>query len=677
MPIDPAIPMLRFPSRLLLSLALLAILACGSGSSEATVGSGGANTPPVAADKVVRLHNSRHPFSISLPAVDAEGDPCAFEIVQAPSHGTYWRLSAARIAEAPQRMHRILYTPAEGYVGTDAFTFRLTDAQGAAGNLATVTLEVLAPLAQEWVPPLGIPKPEFGIEESHRMYTDQLYDYDQDGTPEAPYGDAGAGPFSHYLDNTHASATDADNPYGTPSRPRLTFPYELPAGSVVEVHGGPYAFRNLTDKMAILSRGTARRPVFLRGASAAARPVLSKDLHVRGSYLICEHLSFINAAGFSTRKTLTSTYVGSDHIAIRHSELQGNGTETGNFSVIAFGEDIVDPEHPVTDVVAYANQVHHHGQIDPNAENDTIGVCSNRYDVYYSWIVDNDIHHMSGDSIRVGANPSGALRSSSQYAFVGRNHCHDNGENALDVKTMEYVVASQNDMHGFRGLSAGDAGCAIPVHYDPDQVWILFNTLHDSNQGVACSGVQRLFLVGNVFHDLHDASEYEGDALRFWGRGDTIEIVNNTMVRVDNGVNYRGGLSVGYPVVGNLIAELNDPARGEFIHYAGTGQSAASEMSHNLLFNIGGTFRIEWAGLHTSLAAFQAATGKGTGCLNANPQFVNTDNFDLAPGSPASETGLEHGVYQRFQDTFGLNIRRDFSGAPRPGTGPWSMGAWE
>ena len=47
-----------------------------------------------------------------------------------------------------------------------------------------------------WKPPIGIPQPPFGIVESHTMYQGQLYDYDNDGTPEAPYKDAGNGPYT-------------------------------------------------------------------------------------------------------------------------------------------------------------------------------------------------------------------------------------------------------------------------------------------------------------------------------------------------------------------------------------------------------------------------------------------------------------------------------------------------
>ena len=91
--------------------------------------------------------------------------------------------------------------------------------------------------ALAYEPPAGIPMPSFGIKESHTMYVGQEYAY---STGTAPYKDAGNGPYTHYIDNTSSSATDTDNPYGTPALPRVSIPKGAPAGSVIEIHGGPY-----------------------------------------------------------------------------------------------------------------------------------------------------------------------------------------------------------------------------------------------------------------------------------------------------------------------------------------------------------------------------------------------------------------------------------------------------
>src|SRR4030095_14778333 len=77
----------------------------------------------------------------------------------------------------------------------------------------------------QWIPPVGIPKPDFGINETHKMYVGRTFNF---GSGPQPYKDAGNGPYTHYIDNTSPAATDANNLFGTSSKPRRTFPGDLP-----------------------------------------------------------------------------------------------------------------------------------------------------------------------------------------------------------------------------------------------------------------------------------------------------------------------------------------------------------------------------------------------------------------------------------------------------------------
>ena len=94
--------------------------------------------------------------------------------------------------------------------------------------------------AAAWEAPIGIPTPPFGITEAHTMYAGSTFDYTQGGTVAdprgvAPYGDAGDGPYTHYVENSLPNcsgnpapcSTDSNNPYGTPSRARVSVPLDL------------------------------------------------------------------------------------------------------------------------------------------------------------------------------------------------------------------------------------------------------------------------------------------------------------------------------------------------------------------------------------------------------------------------------------------------------------------
>ena len=95
--------------------------------------------------------------------------------------------------------------------------------------------------SQAYVPPIGIPAPEFGINE----------------TVENVYGSDNY--YTHYIDNSDTNATDTGNPNGSYELPRLTIPTNLSAGSVVEIHGGPYNSLNTTFTM----NGTIDEPVLI------------------------------------------------------------------------------------------------------------------------------------------------------------------------------------------------------------------------------------------------------------------------------------------------------------------------------------------------------------------------------------------------------------------------------
>ena len=169
-------------------------------------------------------------------------------------------------------------------------------------TLAPISVAVLLLISRvmAYDPPIGIPAPSFGIDQSHRMYVDDTYDF---GSGARPYPDAGNGPYTHYIDNTHPGATNEDNPYGSPDKPRRDVfdrrSRTLKASSVVEIHGGPY---NYTGWRRIVSEGTVKKPVFVRAVSPAGKVRTQAgsgehhDLRIEGSYLIVENQEYYDGA---------------------------------------------------------------------------------------------------------------------------------------------------------------------------------------------------------------------------------------------------------------------------------------------------------------------------------------------------------------------------------------------
>ena len=549
---------------------------------------------------------------------------------------------------------------------------------------AVVVLCALATVASAaWDPPIGIPAPSFGIDESHMMYVGQTYDF---GSGPVTYPDAGNGPYTHYIDNTHPSATDSSNDFGTPAKPRKTVPWNLPAGSVVEIRGityntpSPYV-RYWTWFSAA---GTAAKPVFIRGADPSNRPeFVGMQLRVGGSYLIIENLKFNDT-------TIGPKFVSGDadglhhHISIRGCESYGMPPAAGGTAIGASrGHDIV----------IYNNYIHHNGDPDYWDENDIHG-CTAGAQSQRVWIVDNHIHDVGGDSIQINSgNVDPSLYADQIY--IGRNEMHSNGENAVDLKQCKNVIISQNKMYDFHPsdfATSGSDGTAMVIHYNPIDIWVIFNEIYDSTNGVRCNGAVRAFIVGNKIYNIHhepDDDTYTTSSVWASGSGvitwatPELHVVNNTMYDVDAGISSPGGGTQAHHFQNNLFAYAAQPS-----HHIGIllgSVAAGSTMNNNLMHRAGGTAMIKWSGSSPvyNIPGFQAAyPGQGLGCVDGDPKFVDvaSKDFRLLNGSspsPAIDAGQVNPVYSLFNTLYGLSIDVDYDGNPRQiGSAP-DIGAFE
>jgi hypothetical protein len=105
-----------------------------------TIQVGNLNQPPVAADDSY-LVGSISSLAVSAPGVlandvDPDGDTLWASLVSGPSHGSLLLRANGEF----------LYTPEEGYVGGDSFTYRTTDGLEQSG-LARVSVHVLPPVS--------------------------------------------------------------------------------------------------------------------------------------------------------------------------------------------------------------------------------------------------------------------------------------------------------------------------------------------------------------------------------------------------------------------------------------------------------------------------------------------------------------------------------------------------
>ena len=303
-----------------------------------------------------------------------------------------------------------------------------------AAATSAVALRAQAPVVPNpWTPPVGIPMPPFGITQVA-------------GTP------------THYVNNTYSGATDSSNPNGSPTKPRLTIPTTLPAGSVVEVRGGPYT---VSSQWTWTLNGTASAPVFIKGVNKPLFQGRGSQINFEGTNFIIEGLLLDDVR---TRSSAVSW-------VFRNNEVR-NWSASPTPIVGVSGS---------TDAVVIGNEIHHHGDTSGTVETDTIGVVASTGSLRV-WIVDNHIHHIGGDSVRVGTNPP-APEPRAQFMYIGRNEFHDNGENGLDVKQSRDIIISENLMYNFRE-SVSSSGESIVTHYEAERVWVINNRLHSAPRGI-------------------------------------------------------------------------------------------------------------------------------------------------------------------------------------------------
>ena len=354
-----------------------------------------------------------------------------------------------------------------------------------------------APGSATWTPPVGIPAPSFGIEQT--------------------VTDAAS---THWVDNSGPCSDVGD---GTPASPRCTIPTSLAAGATVQVRGGPYNYRSDSTWSAA---GSLASPAFIRGpASPASRPVLSFDddarLTLSGSYLIVENLEMRSGA-----VRIDSS---SHHVAVRHFYLHDNPSGPGSF-LANFGDD----------VVVYDCEIAYNGVIPSSSDDHGFQTLAGTRNV---WVLESHIHHNSGDAIQFCHTCIGHGNGPANV-YIGRNRLHEDEENAIDIKeTLGPVVISENEMYGYRpGVSSGN-GDALRINDEGAQgeIWVLNNRIHSSTIGISPQESEaRSYILGNRLWDI------QGFAIG--GAGRQTVVANNTVVNTARGI--RGGTEV----TGNIVS---------------------------------------------------------------------------------------------------------------------------
>lgn len=526
-----------------------------------------------------------------------------------------------------------------------------------------------------YVVPYGIPCPSFGLDDSVLparpvSWTNTINNY-------------------YYIDNS-VSCTDVNNIYGNPNNPRCTIPIgstSYPAGSWIEVHGGPYSpsanqfetsFTSCTQIKPCLMLGvgesgdtSSNLPIELGGFAIGCNRTLlgkkgcveikSREWTYQGSYFVIDGF-FSNAMDRGGIRSTTGT--SPNHFALRHLEVTAPSKFTGGCLTGALN----------IQWVIFRNNLHDCGdhELAVTMENDDQGIQLERSNT--TWILENNIYHNGGDGIGINAGQS-TPDPRSQFTYIGHNHIWENGENALDIKTAQDVIVTSNILHGYV-LAANSDGAAIVVNDENATPqagdWRLFifnNIIYDAITGIRSQSVSYVF--GNVIYNISNwCFQTFGSSSSSWWENNTCVNTNGLLER------FGGSPTVSLQVKNNLLSTSLAP----HINVVNVAADDIGTSLTNNQFSIdSGSYK--WKGTtYTNLIPWESASSsKAINNKIGFPGFVNptNNNYRLNSNSIAINQGTSDlSSYDRFFSLYGLHVNYDIDGIERP-IGNWDIGAFE
>ena len=162
--------------------------------------------------------------------------------------------------------------------------------------------------------------------------------------------------------------------------------------------------------------------------------------------------------------------------------------------------------------------------------------------------------------------------------------------------------------------------------------------------------------------------------------GSNLHLVGNTIVRADGGILIPNTGSAANAQLSNNVFVGRSQYSARDLWIESSGVASRSNMSNSLFFAAPNLDRIQW-GTSTvyGVAEFKAATGEGAGSIANDPMMLDLSGGDFRLGalSPAVDNGIADSVYTTFQSLYGIDIRKDKDGNPRPAGLNWDMGAYE
>lgn len=612
------------------------------------------------------------PTDVGAEAIDH------YTFATVPSNGTIyqignvrnsWSLTENEITSGEEISYPdgLLYIPDADYEGTDTFTYTVTDINGTS---SAATVEIVVEASNSVTMPFGIPDPGFGIADEPPADPANWPSAEQAGW--------------YYVDAGHGSATDTDNDFGYPDKPRLTIPGNglsvTPSGGdakmVIVPHSSAYELRDFSWHRWDLLGSSGNRFWIVGANGSKDRPIISahtnqdaQEFRINGDYYTFDGIIF-DDCNISRR---TDAGNGHDYSVFRHCEFRNFRRNANGGSLVSGGVSTS------ANTLLFGLYVHNNGRMltDLADERDNHGVVSGSPTNF--WYIDSLSHNNAGDTFQAGNS------NTSESVYVGRVKGHSDGENHTDIKDHNKIVVSQCDGWDYRTVNyVSSSGGGAQIIYVNDegvqQNWsyILHNRVWDTNgTGIGSSSIgARNYMIGNiVFHSP------EGSGIRTDSGGGEKHIYLNTIHDVNNGLDmFKSGTNDMY-VVGNYVGDVTTYQARSVADYVNI-----DEFDYNA-YKAGGTWA--WGSNSTPTtgnhAAWESATGFGANDLEAvGDDWTDSGAYDfsIAAGADVIDALLasaEATVYPGLDDMetdLGVTLQ-DMFGTALPQNTDFDVGAFE
>ncbi len=433
--------------------------------------------------------------------------------------------------------------------------------------LAMMTCAQSARAQSTWTPPLGVPAPPFGVNET-------------------------------------CGATTITVSNGAP------IPNPIPAGAVVQLQG------TFSGDRQVRFAGFSDQHACLRGPAT-----ITGEWQISGTFGILEKVKFQGkslvvlspANGLAVRDT--------EHTGIAEPRNSGIGITTWNSSttsnVVVLRANIHDNVPPVAGG-------------DP--DNHGVGIGPNRGSggtVRDIWVLDSTLTYNSGDGVQINGEEEG-IAGKLHHIYLGRNKSSRHWQGGFWTKNAWDVVMSENE-------AFDNVGHGFGYQYDPQRVWIIFNTAYGNAAGVRTGSMnpqpttpprRDIYILSNLFYNNKEVGIEVNDNV-----GGDFLLAHNTVAGSPKGIT--NGYGPASPVVSSNVVSFG-----------------------GITFNQGGTpptLRNNFLG---------------------SPPF-EAGSYKLAAGSLAIDKGVAEAAYGKFQTLYGRSILVDREGRARPQGSGWDVGAFE